>query len=118
MKWALAFLIGGLAALYVEGAPEGSLARSVQDAVPGPGVQRSSSCARCHSNAPNAEAMRDADGVGIAPFDLWQSTMMANAARDPLWRAVVSAEVAAAPGRREEIERTCLGCHSPMAAMY
>jgi len=82
---------------------------------PGPAVQESSSCARCHSNAPRASAMRDAGGSGVAPFDLWQGTMMANASRDPLWRAAVSVEVAATPSRREEIEATCLGCHAPMA---
>ncbi|QDU65209.1 multiheme c-type cytochrome [Engelhardtia mirabilis] len=82
---------------------------------PGPGVQPSSSCARCHSNAPAATAMRDAKQRPIAPFDLWRGTMMANSARDPLWRAVVSAEVAALPTRQAEIEATCLGCHSPMA---
>ncbi len=59
--------------------------------------------------------MRDTEGAGIAPFDLWQGTMMANASRDPLWRAVVSAEVAATPSRQEEIERACLKCHAPMA---
>lgn len=82
---------------------------------PGAGVQDSSSCARCHSNAPGAAAMRTADGDGIAPFDLWQGTMMANSARDPLWRAAVSVEVAAHPARRAEIEESCLGCHAPMA---
>lgn len=82
---------------------------------PGPGLQLSRSCARCHSNAPSASAMRAAGGRGVAPYDLWQSTMMANAARDPLWRAAVSAEIAATPARRDEIERTCLSCHAPMA---
>ena len=41
---------------------------------------------------------------------------MANSTRDPLWRAVVSAEIAAAPSRQREIETTCLRCHAPMAA--
>ena len=60
--------------------------------------------------------MRDEKGNDIAPFDLWQGTMMANAARDPLWRATVSAEVAAIPSRKREIESTCMTCHSPMAS--
>jgi len=59
--------------------------------------------------------MRDAAGEGIAPYDLWRGTMMANAARDPIWRAVVSAEVMATPSRQAEIEETCLACHAPMA---
>lgn len=76
----------------------------------------SGSCATCHAQSARAQAMRDAKGRGIAPYDLWQSTMMANAARDPLWRAVVSMEVAATPSRKAEIEAKCLRCHSPMAS--
>ena len=75
----------------------------------------SGSCATCHAQSDRAQAMRDSKGRGIAPYDLWQSTMMANSARDPLWRAVVSVEVAATPSRKQEIEAKCLRCHSPMA---
>jgi len=75
----------------------------------------SGSCATCHAQSDRAKAMRDGKGRGIAPYDLWQSTMMANSARDPLWRAVVSMEVAATPSRKKEIEAKCLRCHSPMA---
>jgi len=59
--------------------------------------------------------MRAPDGAAIAPFDLWQGTMMANAARDPLWRAYLSAEVARRPAARERIEAKCLTCHAPAA---
>ena len=74
-------------------------------------------CAECHSNHPEAEAMRNDAGDGVAPFDLWSRSMMAHAARDPFWLAVVSAEVTATPSRRREIEGTCLRCHAPMAAV-
>lgn len=74
------------------------------------------SCATCHASSENASAMRDAAGRSVAPYDLWQGTMMANAARDPLWRAVVSAEVAATPSRKAAIEAKCLRCHSPIAS--
>ncbi len=60
--------------------------------------------------------MRDAAQRAIGPHDLWQGTLMANSARDPLWRAFVSAEIAATPSRKAEIEAKCLGCHAPMAA--
>lgn len=40
--------------------------------------------------------------------------MMANAAKDPLWRAKVSAEVAANPGLQSAIEDKCTTCHAPM----
>ncbi|MGE0707717.1 MAG: multiheme c-type cytochrome [Planctomycetota bacterium] len=73
-------------------------------------------CALCHAQSERAKAMRDAKGRGIAPYDLWQGTMMANSARDPFWRAVVSAEVAATPAAKQQIEAKCLRCHAPMAS--
>jgi hypothetical protein len=73
-------------------------------------------CAACHSNHPSAEAMRDAAGREVGPFDLWHATMMGVSARDPLWRAVVSAEIDAVPSRAGEIEAKCVRCHAPMAA--
>ncbi len=82
---------------------------------PGAGVTPSTTCAECHSASPDAVAMRDSRGESIAPYDLWRSSMMANASRDPLWRAAVSAEVAATPSRKAEIEEKCMSCHAPMA---
>jgi hypothetical protein len=73
-------------------------------------------CARCHENHAQSAAMRDAKKRPIGPVDLWQSSMMANAARDPLWRAAVSVETAATPSRRAAIEAKCLHCHAPMAS--
>ncbi len=72
-------------------------------------------CAVCHANSSRAVAMRDAQDRGVAPYDLWRGTAMANAARDPFWRAVLSAEVAATPSRKELIEEKCTRCHAPMA---
>ena len=72
-------------------------------------------CAQCHANSDEARAMRDADGAPVAPYDLWRSSVMANAARDPIWRAVVSAELLATPSLRPIIEERCLHCHAPMA---
>lgn len=43
--------------------------------------------------------------------------MMANAAKDPLWQAKVSAEVAANPGLAEAIEDKCTTCHAPMGRL-
>lgn len=74
-----------------------------------------SDCALCHSNSYRAVAMRDGNQKGIAPFDLWQSSMMANSSRDPFWKAVVSAEVAATPSLKPVIEEKCTRCHAPMA---
>lgn len=72
-------------------------------------------CAECHSNEATADAMRDADGAPIGPYDLQHGTMMANAGRDPLFWAVYSAEVASAPDLEPEIGDTCFRCHAPMA---
>ncbi|MCB9792703.1 MAG: hypothetical protein H6741_08220 [Alphaproteobacteria bacterium] len=73
-------------------------------------------CAECHSNADGAAAMRDETGAELGQWNLWRGTMMANSSRDPFWRAVVSAEVAATPAAAEAIEATCMRCHAPMAS--
>lgn len=86
------------------------------DNSPLPTFADSSQCGICHAASPGARALRDATGATVAPFDLWRSSMMANAARDPFWRAVVSAEVAATPSRKSDIEAKCIRCHAPMAA--
>ncbi|MGE0707960.1 MAG: multiheme c-type cytochrome [Planctomycetota bacterium] len=75
----------------------------------------SQTCFTCHANDPTSSALRDAAGRGVAPFDLWQASMMANATRDPLWRAEVSVEIAATPSLRSAIEAKCISCHAPMA---
>ncbi len=74
-------------------------------------------CAMCHSSTSSAKALRDANNRAIGPHDLWKSTMMAHSTADPLWRAVVAAEVAATPSRKAEIETKCLRCHAPMASV-
>lgn len=72
-------------------------------------------CAECHSNARGADAMRTADGSEIGPHNLQTGTVMANAGRDPIFWAVLSAEQAAAPALTDAITDTCLRCHAPMA---
>jgi hypothetical protein len=99
-------------------ADDGGSALGPMAPLPGPAtvdgerLATSGTCALCHQNAPGAQAMRDEVGAGVAPFDLWMGSMMANSARDPLWRAVVSAEVAATPAAREAIEAKCTRCHA------
>lgn len=70
-------------------------------------------CANCHST--DAVANRDAAGRDVSPYQLWQASMMANAVRDPLWRAQVSVEIAATPSLKATIESKCISCHAPMA---
>ena len=74
-------------------------------------------CLMCHSNAPQATALRDGHKRPVGPYDLWRTSMMANSSADPIWRAVVAAEVASTPSRKAEIEAKCLRCHTPMASV-
>ncbi len=66
-------------------------------------------CSLCHNG------LVDQDGVDVSIDTHWRSTMMANAAKDPLWQAKVSSEVARNPVVREVIESKCATCHMPMA---
>ncbi|MDD2251894.1 MAG: hypothetical protein WCS74_02145 [Dehalococcoidales bacterium] len=69
----------------------------------------SSNCALCHSS------LQDEVGNDVSMDSHWRSTMMANAARDPYYRAKVSAEIKNAPHLQEVIEDVCGTCHTPMA---
>lgn len=69
----------------------------------GPGT-----CATCHI------ALKDEAGADVSMPNMWRSTMMANAARDPVWQAKVSSEVARMPQLQAEIEKKCVSCHMPM----
>ncbi|MCU0415120.1 MAG: cytochrome c family protein, partial [Ignavibacteriaceae bacterium] len=71
----------------------------------------SGNCILCHSS--NGSAMTW-NGIDVSPITYWRSTMMGNASKDPLWRAVVAEEVNNFPQHQELIESTCLKCHSPM----
>jgi len=69
----------------------------------------SGNCAICHT------ALTDDAGNDVSLDSHWRSTMMANAAKDPLWQAKVASEVARNPALQEVIESTCATCHMPMA---
>ena len=71
----------------------------------------SGNCILCHSS--NGSAMTW-NGIDVSPITYWRSTMMGNASKDPLWRAMVAEEVHNFPQHQELIESTCLKCHSPM----
>lgn len=66
-------------------------------------------CVMCH------EGLVDAAGLDVSITTHWRSTMMANAAKDPAWRAKVASEVARNPALGEVIEKKCAACHTPMA---
>lgn len=75
-------------------------------------------CEPCHSASETSSAMRDPAGRNVSPYDLWQSSMKANSARDPFWRATVSAEIERFPDAVVQIEEKCTWCHIPMAAYH
>ena len=74
-------------------------------------------CADCHNN----EAMTvttDAGPKDVSIGTAWETSTMANAARDPYWHAVVAYELDRFPQHEEEINDTCTRCHAPMANDY
>jgi hypothetical protein len=73
-------------------------------------------CALCHSRVPTAMALTTATGDDASPHGLWRATAMANAFRDPYWRAQMAREVEQAPRSKVAIESLCLRCHAPMAS--
>lgn len=70
-------------------------------------------CAGCHGFDPAGLAMVDTLGNDINIADDWRSTMMANSAKDPLWRAKVSHEVLVNPAHAQDLESACTSCHAP-----
>jgi hypothetical protein len=69
----------------------------------------SGQCELCH------EGLADAAGADVSITTHWRSTMMANAAHDPVWQAKVASETARTPALAALIEEKCASCHTPMA---
>ena len=80
-------------------------------------------CAGCHGEDPNdlaslagqvypAEPMPDAWDVNLV--DHWRSSIMANSAKDPFWKAKVQHEVLNNPGHQGPLEDKCTSCHAPI----
>lgn len=76
----------------------------------------SGQCSSCHGYDPEGIASVGLDGSDVNVVDDWRSSMMANSARDPYWRAKVRQEVLVNPQLQEEIESTCTKCHAPLGA--
>ena len=72
----------------------------------------SGNCSTCHS-AQGATLVTNA-GEDISPIATWRSSMMAHAAKDPLWQAKVSTEVDENPHLQSIIEDKCTTCHAPL----
>ena len=74
----------------------------------------SGKCAGCHGYDPQENAGLTPSGWDVNVTDHWRSSIMANSANDPFWKAKVSHEVAVNPGNQEELEDKCTSCHAPM----
>ncbi len=81
---------------------QGDLPTATNSLFAGSGV-----CEQCHAQ------QVDASNKSISIVNDWRSTMMANAARDPFWRAKVSHEGLVNPGHKAELENVCTRCHAP-----
>lgn len=69
----------------------------------------SQNCERCHNR------LSDDEGKDVSIIKDWQATMMANATRDPFWKAKVRTELNRTPQLAEVINDKCSKCHAPMA---
>ena len=69
----------------------------------------SANCSQCH------DGLRDEKGKDISIVKNWSTSMMANATRDPYWRAKVASELHRNPSVSDEINDKCSRCHAPMA---
>ncbi len=69
-------------------------------------------CVLCHSTSDYA--LRDRQGKDVSPVTGWRSTMLANASKDPFWKAKVRHEGNENPSHRDALENVCTRCHAPM----
>jgi hypothetical protein len=69
----------------------------------------SGNCATCH------DGLTDGSGENVSIVRDWETSMMANATKDPFWRAKVATELERNPHLSSVINDTCSKCHAPMA---
>jgi hypothetical protein len=79
------------------------------------------SCGACHTDDTTGDdlIMGVQTEAGIKNVSLgtaWETSIMANATRDPYWHAVVASELHRYPNLTDEINDTCIRCHAPMAS--
>ena len=91
------------------------LARSAAD-FEGDHYAGSDACASCHTD-PSMEISTPIQGEtrNVSIGTAWETSMMANATRDPYWHAVVAAELDNFPDLEDTINDKCIVCHAPMA---
>lgn len=74
-----------------------------------PHFSGSANCSGCHND------LRDEQGATISLGDEWSGSMMAHAARDPLFHAKFASEQQRNPALTSVLSEKCLRCHAPMA---
>ncbi|MDO8834166.1 MAG: hypothetical protein Q7V01_01145 [Vicinamibacterales bacterium] len=112
MRITLSMLVFAIGALSLAGAlPEAAPqhAQATPQAGPPPVVSTSETCIACHTG------ITGPTGENLSFVTSWQTSLMANSARDPYWQAGVRREVTDHPSARAAIEDECSACHMPMA---
>ena len=69
----------------------------------------SGNCVTCH------DGLTDTSGDDVSIVSDWGASMMANATKDPFWRAKVATELERNPHLSSVINDKCSKCHAPMA---
>ena len=74
-----------------------------------PHFSGSGNCTACH------DGLTDTSGENVSIVSDWETSMMANATKDPFWRAKVATELERNPHLSSVINDRCSECHAPMA---
>ena len=69
----------------------------------------SANCAECHNG------LTDSSNTDVSIESDWSTSMMANSARDPFFRAKVASEIQRNPQLKSVLDDKCSRCHTPMA---
>ncbi len=80
---------------------------------PGEWFLSSFSCRGCHGHDTTGQANIDENGNDVNLVSHWESSMMALASKDPLWRAKVSQEILVNPAHEGPLQDKCTSCHAP-----
>lgn len=70
-------------------------------------------CSGCHGYDSTGLAMHTNSDVDVNFYDAWRSSIMANSAKDPFWRAKVTHEALVNPAHSEALQDKCTSCHAP-----
>lgn len=95
--------------LKAQGQPQGINKVRLSAHAPDGLFTHSENCVACHNN------LSAPDGEDVSIGAAWRSTIMANAARDPYFRASVRRETIDRSVRSREIQDECAACHVPTA---